>query len=341
MTGPALGVLLPLDGMDGMGDHMMGMSGPMWMPSLPPTFERLVSIHLQPVPLLPVLALIGLGLYVWGILRLRRRGARWSWGRTVSYVAGVVITLLATSTGVEGYGMSLLSVHMVQHMTLVMVVPILVLAGAPITLALRALPAAGQGAGVRRGLVRLLGSRFLRVLTSLPVRWLFFLSALYGIYFTPAFDGLMATVWGHNLMLLHFVATGLIFFGPLVAVDPWPHVPSPIVRLLEALASTPFHAFFGIALMSAPDLIVDFYRNPPASWGIDVLHDQAVAGGIAWATSEVPTLLLAGVILVEWIRSDKREAARHDRSEDRTGDAALTAYNEQLAAMARRDASLR
>lgn len=336
-----MSVLVPLDGMDGMGGMDMGMSGPMWMPGLPPTFERLVAFHLQPVPLLPVLALLGLGLYLWGVRRLRSRGTRWSWGRTASFVAGVVVTLLATSTGVEGYGMTLFSVHMVQHMTLVMVVPILLLTGAPITLALRALPVRGRGGAVRRGLIALLGSSFLRVLTSLPVRWLFFLSALYGIYFTSAFDGLMATVWGHNLMLLHFVGTGLLFFGPLVAVDPWPHVPSPIVRMLEALASTPFHAFFGIALMSATSPIVDFFRTPPSGWGIDVLADQGVAGGIAWATSEVPTLLLAGVILVEWIRSDKREAVRHDRNEDRTGDAALTAYNERLAAMARQDASAR
>lgn len=327
---------LPLDGMDGM---QMGMSGPMWMPSLPPTFERVVALHVQPVPILPALVLLGLALYVWGLVRLRARGVSWPVGRTLAWLAGTVVTLAVTMTGVEGYGMMLFSIHMIQHMVLVMVVPILLLAGAPITLALRALPATGRGGVVRRGLVRLLASTFLKVLTSLPVRWLLFLSALYAIYFTPAFDGLMATVWGHNLMLLHFLGTGLVFFGPLVAVDPWPGAPSPLGRLVEALASTPFHAFFGIALMSATSPIVDFYRNPPSSWAIDVLGDQGAAGGIAWATSEVPTLLLAGVILVQWFKSESRVAKRHDRSEERTGDAVLNAYNERLAAMAQRDDS--
>ena len=333
--------MVPSDDMGGMGGMDMGMSGPMWMPSQPPSLERLLALHVQPLPILPALALLGLGLYVWGLARLRARGVRWPWGRTATWVAGTVILLLVTSTGVEGYGMMLFSVHMVQHMVLVMVVPILLLAGAPVTLALRALPSTGRGGVVRRGLVRLLASTFLKVLTSLPVRWILFLSALYGVYFTPAFDALMASVWGHNLMLVHFLGTGMVFFGPLVAVDPWPNVPSPIVRLLEALASTPFHAFFGIALMSATGPVVGFYRNPPSSWGIDVLGDQAAAGGIAWATSEVPTLLLAGVILLQWWRSETRAAARHDRSEARTGDAVLNAYNEQLAAMARREGTVR
>ncbi len=270
-------------------------------------------------------------------MALHRRGVSWPWWRTALWVVGVLILLAVTATGVEGYGMMLFSVHMVQHMTLVMVVPIFLLAGSPVTLILRSLPTTGHRGAVRRGVQRTISSRAMRILTSLPVRWLLFVFGLYGIYFTGLFDALMATVWGHNLMLLHFLGTGLLFFGPIVDADPWPHHSPPIMRLLEAFASVPFHAFFGITVMSATSLIATFFADPPGSWGIAPLADQGTAGGIAWVSSELPTLLLMGIILAQWLRSDQRAAARHDRQALRTGDAELNAYNDRLRAIAESD----
>lgn len=316
-----------------------GMSGPMWMPSEPPSFGRIFAFHPQPLPIVPVLALIGLILYAYGIARLRQRGIRWGAGRTIAFVAGIAMIEFVTLTGIEGYGMMMFSVHMAQHMMLTMVAPILLLIGAPITLALRALPSTGTtpGARTRRGLIRLLHSLFLRVLVSPPVRWFFFLSGLYVIYFSSLFDRLMATVWGHNVMLIHFIVIGLLFFAPLVRADPFPGTSQPGFRVLETFASTPFHAFFGIAVMMATAPLEAYFTDPPASWHLDILRDQYKAGMIAWTTAEFPTLLLIGVIVVQWVRSDAREARRHDRQADRSGDAELEAYNRRLAALAERD----
>lgn len=318
-------------------DGANGMSGPMWMPSLPPTAGRILGLHVQPIPLLPVLALLGLVAYAYGVRVLARRGIRWQWWRSLAFVAGIAVVLLATATGIEGYGMVLFSVHMAQHMMLAMIAPILLLLGSPLTLALRGLPSRGPRRGVRRGLVRLMASRWVLVLSSIPVRWLLFLSGLYAIYFTSLFDSLMSTVWGHNAMMLHFLATGLLFFGPLVGADPWPGRATPLLRLLESFASTPFHAFFGIAIMTASTPVVGFFEHPPASWGIDVLSDQDTAGAIAWATSEIPTMLLVGIILVQWFHSDRRDAQRIERRAVRDDGAELKAYNERLSRLAGRD----
>lgn len=315
------------------------MSGPMWMPTLPPTLGRLLAFHLQPLPIVPALALLGLAAYVAGVVAARRRGVRWPWWRLASWLVGVLVVVLVTSTGIEGYGMLLFSVHMVQHMCLAMVAPIFLLLGSPVTLALRALPSRGAGSGARRQLVRALGSRWLAVLTSIPVRWLLFLSGLYGIYFTSLFDALMSTVWGHNAMLVHFLGTGLLFFGPLVRADPWPGRSSPLLRMVETFASTPFHAFFGIAVMSSTQPVVGFFAHPPRSWHVDVLADQGLGGGIAWGTSEIPTMLVMGIILVGWFHSDQRDAARHERTAVRTDDAELRAYNARLAGLAALDRS--
>lgn len=321
-------------GMPGAGQ----MSGPMWMPDLPPTLSRVLAEHPQPVALFPLLCLLLAGLYAAGMVRMHRRGDTWPVGRSVVWFLGVAVLWEATATGVEGYGMVLMSVHMLQHMVLTMVVPILLLLGAPVTLALRALPTHGRGSGTRRMLLAALHSRAFRALSSLPSRWFFFLSGLYGIYFTPVFDLLMGSVWGHYLMLLHFLLSGLLFFAPLVGTDPMPGRSAPPLRMIELLASTPFHAFFGIAMMMATTPLVAFYSHPPGAWGFDAMTDQNRAGGIAWVFAEVPTLIVMGVIFAQWFLSDQRAAARRDRAEARA-DAELAAYNSYLTQLARHDES--
>ena len=99
---------------------------------------------------------------------------------------------LAMCTELNDYGMVMFSVHMVQHMIISMVSPILLLLGAPVTLALRALPAAGRGRkGPRELLVALLHSRYMRIITHPAFTIPLFIASLYALYFTPLFDFLM------------------------------------------------------------------------------------------------------------------------------------------------------
>lgn len=311
------------------------MRGPMWMPRQPPTLDRLLAFHPQPIPLIPVLVSVALITYVVAGVMLSRRGVRWPLPRTLSWVAGSLLTLAVTATGIEGYGMTLMSVHMAEHMVLAMMAPILLLLGDPLTLALRVLPVRGPRSRPRRLLVKLLSSTALRFLTSAPVRWLIFLSGLYGMYFTPVFDHLMTTVWGHNLMLVHFLATGLLFFGPVLQAGPWPARRPAGLRLIEAFASTPFHAFFGIALMMAAHPVVDYFKSPPPGWQVDILADENIAGGIAWASSELPTFIVIAVLFVQWVHTEHRLEARAARFPGRADDE-LAAYNQMLASLERR-----
>jgi putative copper resistance protein D len=164
-----------------------------------------------------------------------------------------------------------------------------------------------------------------------------FIASLYGVYFTPLFDALMRNPVGHQLMLAHFVVTGLLFFGPIVAQDPWPRTLSHPGRLLELFLPVPFHAFFGVAIMMAGSLVVTTFADPPSGWGIDTLQDQGEAGGIVWAFGELPTVLVMAVVFFSWARSEERRGRVLDRAADRTGDAELAAYNARLRAMAERD----
>lgn len=276
-----------------------------------------------------------LALYVWGVARLVRRGDRWPVGRVVSFVAGVLTVLLVTCTRLNDYGMVMFSVHMVQHMVINMVSPLLLLLGAPMTLALRALPVAGRDRrkGPRELVLALLQSRFMRVVTHPGFTIPMFIASLYAVYFTPIFDFLMSSTPGHIFMMVHFLAVGLVFFWPIMGVDPGPHRPGYIMRMLELFAGMPFHAFFGIALMMATGPMVETFQNPPASLGLDPLSDQSAAGGIAWAFSEIPSVVVLIALLFQWYRSDQRLAKRQDRAADRDGDQELEAYNAYLASL--------
>jgi cytochrome c oxidase assembly factor CtaG len=310
----------------------MMMSGPMWHPDAPVSWSRLVELHIQPVPVFPLICVILLAAYAAAVVRLRRRQIVWPVGRTISFTIGVAVLWMVTATGVEGYGMLLFSVHMFQHMVLTMLVPILLLLGAPVTLALRALPARGRGSALRRLTLRWLHSRVFAILSSLPSRWFWLLSSLYGVYFTPIFDVMMGSAWGHYAMLLHFLLTGALFFAPLVAADPVPGRAHPIMRMLELFVGIPFHAFFGIVLMSASTPIVDFFTRPPDGWRVNVLDDQETAGGIAWIFTDVPTLIVIMIIFGQWVIAEHR-AGRHRDRRTRDHDPELQAYNDWLAGL--------
>ncbi|MEU1368324.1 cytochrome c oxidase assembly protein [Streptomyces sp. NPDC005803] len=273
-------------------------------------------------------------LYGYAVLRLRRRGDGWPVSRSVFFVVGVLTIALVMCTRLNDYGMVMFSVHMVQHMVISMLSPILLLLGAPVTLALRALPVAGRGSkGPRELLLMLLHSRYMKVVTHPAFTIPLFIASLYALYFTPLFDYLMGSTTGHLAMMVHFLAVGLFFFWPIMGVDPGPHRPGYVMRMLELFAGMPFHAFFGIALMMASQPMVKVYENPPASLGIDALSDQNAAGGIAWAFSEIPSVLVLVALVFQWYRSEQRTAKRSDRAADRDGDQELQAYNAYLASL--------
>jgi putative membrane protein len=230
--------------------------------------------------------------------------------------------------------MVMFSVHMVQHMIISMLSPVLLLLGAPVTLTLRALPTAGRGRkGPRELLVALLHSRYLRVVTHPAFTIPLFVASLYALYFTPLFDFLMESRAGHIAMMLHFLAVGLVFFWPIMGVDPGPQRPGYVMRMLELFMGMPFHAFFGIALMMASAPMVKTFENPPASLGVNALADQHAAGGIAWAFSEIPSVLVLLALVFQWYVSEQRQSRRKDRAADRDGDKELAAYNAYLASL--------
>jgi cytochrome c oxidase assembly factor CtaG/putative copper export protein len=287
-------------------------------------------------------AVFGLVSYLLGVAKVRARGDKWPWFRTVTWIIGLLVLTYITSGPPSVYGRVLFSAHMVDHMALTMVAPIFLVLGAPVTLALRALPARRDGSrGLREWLLLFVHSKFSQVVTHPLFAAANFAGSIVLFYYSDAFSMAMREHVGHELMNLHFALTGYIFVLSMIGTDPLPRrAPYPL-RLLLLLATMGFHAFFGVAIMGGTNLLAaDYFGNLGRSWGASALVDQQMGGAVAWGIGEVPTLLVAIGVAIMWSRSDERETRRTDRAADRNNDADLTAYNDMFAKLAERDAKL-
>ncbi len=301
--------------------------------------------------------LVTAGLYVWGARTLRARGDHWSVWRDISFLVGGVATIaVATMSFLGVYDDTLFWTHMLQHMVLSMVSPIFLALGAPVTLALRTLPPSW-----RRVLVRVLHARATRLLINPVTGFALLFGTPFALYFTNLYADTLRSPVLHDLLHVHFIVAGCVYFWPLIGVDPVPgRLPYPF-RLLVLFVTVPAHAFLGISIMAATSPVAgDYYRALGRTWGPTLLGDQNIGGGLLWAFGDLVTVVVLAALFVQWVRADEREAVRLDRRQDRAErlsaaraagpaapvdeegrpydeDDALAAYNARLAALARRD----
>ncbi|WP_137837843.1 MULTISPECIES: cytochrome c oxidase assembly protein [unclassified Microbacteriaceae] len=312
-------------------------TGPVWVPAAPPDLTQFLAPNLQPIPLIPAIALVLLVAYSIGAARLWLTGRRWSVTRTVCFVAGCLILIITMGAGLEGYGYRMFSVFMFQQLTLMMAVPPLLVLGSPGTLLLKAVPHRGLGILVQRAALTGLRSRAAKLLLHPAVMIPLFLFTFYGLYLSGIANALLGSWTGHIGLELLFLASGILFTIPLISADPLPARQSHLGRLLDVFAEMPLHAFFGVIIMLASVPLIAYFASPPASWGIDPLQDQLVAGALAWSYGELPTLIIVLVLLSRWHRDDTRRARAADRRHDKHGDADLDAYNDYLHRLNTRD----
>ena len=165
-----------------------------------------------------------------------------------------------------------------------------------------------------------------------------FVAGFYGLYFGGIFDAAASSHAAHVLMNVHFLLSGYLFYWVVIGIDPTPRPIPQLAKLAMVFGSLPLHAFFGVVLMGMQTVLAEtFYRSLQLRWHTDLLGDQRLGGGIAWAAGEIPLVLVMIALLIQWRRSDQRTAKRLDRAADRDDDADLAAYNAMLAELARRD----
>ncbi|MCT1606694.1 bifunctional copper resistance protein CopD/cytochrome c oxidase assembly protein [Nesterenkonia massiliensis] len=276
--------------------------------------------------------------YVRATVQVRRRGIRWPLLRAAAWLFGLLIFFWVTSGGPAVYGMVLFSGHMVQHMTLTMVVPIFLVLGSPVTLAMRALTPRSDGTrGAREWILWLVHSKWSKLVTHPVVAAVNFGGSIVLFYFTPVFGWSLEYHLGHIFMTVHFLLTGYIFALVLIGRDPLPSRPPHFLRVIILLATMVFHAFLAVVISGSEELIqAAWFGNMGHGW-FPALMDQRRGGELMWGLGEIPAVLMGVIAAVQWSKDDTRESKRLDREADRSGDAELEDYNQMFAAMNQRN----
>lgn len=308
--------------------------------ALPSSLELLIGYDLAGPPTLARLlfdwrfdlvygtaALLLAVLYLLGVRRLRQRGTPWPAWRTASWLAGCLVILLATSSGIARYAKAEFGVHMVSQLLLTVLAPVLLVLGGPVIVMLRALPASSP-AGPREWLTALLRSRAARLLTSPGVSYALLVGPLYLLYFSGLFSSVVSYHWAHLAMNGYFLLAGYLFFWPIIGVDPAPRRLPPAGRVGMMFAMLPAFGFLAVALTNMKTVLGEgFYWSLDLAWQTDFLAGQTLGGTTVWAFGELPVLVLLIATAMQWAKSDERAAPT---AKD---DADLEAYNAMLAGL--------
>lgn len=258
--------------------------------------------------------LLTAGVYLYGVHVLHKRGDKWPVMRTIYFcVLGLGTLSVGLFSFLGTYDTVMFWLHMVQHMLFNMIAPVFLVAGAPVTLALRALPKRP-----RRWLLAVLHSMVAKIMLFPPLTTLLMIASPFALYLTGWYDLTLRNDFAHDTLHIYMVIVGCLFFFPLLGVDPVPiRMPYPI-RILLFFLTMPFHAFLGVMIMGSTRLIAeDWYLAFGRTWGLSPLEDQTWAGGLMWATGDITMFAAMSTIFIQWIKDSNREAKRVDRALDR------------------------
>lgn len=270
-------------------------------------------------PLFLLLAGAGAWVYLSWALRLRRRGDAWPAARMVCWLLGMALLVWTASGGVGVYGRVLFSAHMMQHMMLLSVLPIFIVLGSPVTLALRAIPRRQDGtSGPRELLMAVLHARWAQFFTHPVVAALHVPVSMAIFYLTPLFELAMRSHVLHVLMMVHFFLVGYLFTNVVIGTDPGPQRPFFPLRLALLLPSMVFHTFFGLFLLSSTSPLGGaFFTGMDHLPWTDPVTDQQVGGAVSWAMGELPALVLAMIVATRWTTHDERAQRRRGHTVQR------------------------
>jgi cytochrome c oxidase assembly factor CtaG len=271
-----------------------------------PTLGRLLSSwSLDPV----VVLALGAAAVLYALGMRRARSSPW---RAVSFFAGLAALALALLSGVDFYAEALLSVHMVQHLLLSLVAPALLLAGAPVRLALRA-----GGPQLRPALGAVLGSGVVRTLSRPATGLGLFTATMLATHLTGLFELALRDPLVHALEHGALFWSGLLFLAPLIAADPLPHPPSPLARFCWLMGGMTAMAVPGAVLTFARTVRYPHYLHTAHLLGRSALTDQQLGGAIMWVGGTLAMFALALYVTFDAMLAEERRARR--RESYRTG----------------------
>ena len=243
--------------------------------------------------------------YLAGVWRVaRRHPARpWPAWRTLVFLAGLGVIAVATQSSIGAYDDVLFSDHMVQHLLLIMIAPVLLVLGRPVTLLLHS-----ASNPVHTWVKRAVRSRIVTALTWPPAATVLYGAVVAGTHLTPLMNLVVENDAVHDAEHALYLVTGYLFFLPVLGSEPirW-RVPM-AGRYLMLLVTMPVDTAAGVLLMIAPHEMFPAYAHTGRTWGPGLLADLHAGGVIMWAGSDAIMTVLALAVAVLLIR-DPRQAS--------------------------------
>jgi putative copper resistance protein D len=261
-------------------------------------------------PLLQIPLLLAAGAYLWAVGRVDalRPSNRVPRSRIAAFLGGIVAIEIALQSGIEAYDTALFSVHMVQHVLLMMVAAPLLVLGAPITLLLRVASHEQR----RRYILPVLHSRVVRAISHPVVAWLLFAGVMWGTHFSAIFDESLGNPLIHDLEHLLYLGSALLFWWPAVGVDPTPWRMAYPARILYLFLQMPQNTFLALAIFSASAPLYPHYSTLARTWGPTPLADQQAAGAIMWVVGDLIFLVAILGVVYAWMRDEERREERRE-----------------------------
>jgi len=261
------------------------------------------SWSFDPTVLIGVFVLVAL--YAAGWRRARRPGERHqpsSW-RLVLFAGGILTILVALVSPLDSLGDQLMVMHMVQHMLLLDIAPILLILGLTKVL-LRPVTRRLQTVERRAGFL------------AHPVFALIFYAGILWLWHVPAlYDKAQGDDWIHAFEHFSFFTAGALY---------WWHVLSPIRSRMRLGGLGPLAymaggkllvGILGIVLAFAPTVIYPFYANQPHYWGLTPLEDQMMAGLVMALEQSIVMGIAVVVLFVQMLNESERNAQRAEQFE--------------------------
>jgi cytochrome c oxidase assembly factor CtaG len=250
--------------------------------------------------------------YLAAVSRLRRTGQPWSTGSTVAFGVGLAILVIAAMSWTGAYYGVLFYARATQTILLLLVAPLFLTLGRPLSLLIAVLP---QARGQRvEAAVR---SRLARVLTFPAITTLVLVAVPFVVYFSPWYTACFHHAWARELSYLTLLAPGYVFFWTLQRVDPVPKEYPYLVSLWITGVEVIGDAALGIAVAGNSMLIGGgYYHALSRPFGPTIRMDQVFGGGVLWVFGDLVGLPFLAVQLIHMIREDESEAAEIDAELD-------------------------
>jgi putative copper resistance protein D len=282
-------------------------------PSEAPTAGTLLlAWSFEPLPTIGIA--VAVGWWLWAVRRVnaahprnRVRGRR-----TVAFLAGMLALACALVSGIERYDTALFSIHMVQHVLLMLVAAPLLALAAPITLVLRLSSSDTR----RRWLLPVLHSRVVRFMAHPVTAWIMFAAMMWAVHFSPLFDRSLEDAIVHDIEHVLFLTGALFFWWPAVALDPAPWRMSHPARIGYLFTQMTQNTFLAVVILNATSVLYPHYATVVRPWGMAALEDQRLAAGIMWIAGDAVFLAAILGVVVGWMRAEARDEARADRRAD-------------------------